>query len=161
MFDSPQYLHSVRTLLGRWNLFIWSVSSSLSHNMATDVCPISELKLTSLSSIFSNILYRATFRRTATDNLTRKPRFTNRLVYVGFGVDKLAERKCFFEYRSLPVNIVLPTLTCYRLHPNNAPENLTTLFHSCVFTWLDLVSPVQVCITFIKWQIQTSSTAAV
>jgi len=78
--------------------------------MATDVCPISELKLTSLSSIFSNILYRATFRRTATDNLTRKPRFTNRLVYVGFGVDKLAERKCFFEYRSLPVNIVLPTL---------------------------------------------------
>jgi len=134
MFDSPQYLHSVRTLFGRCKILIRSVSSCLSHNVATDVCPISKLKLTLLSSIISNILYRATtLRRTATDNLTRKPRFTKRLVYVGFVVDKVAKRG-FFEYRSLPVNIVLPTLTCHRLIPNTATDNLTSLFHSCVVT---------------------------
>ena len=42
------------------------------------------------------------------------------------------ERELSVLYRSLPVSIVQPKLTCHRLSMNHAIKKLTRLFHSCV-----------------------------
>jgi hypothetical protein len=95
----------------------------------------------SLCSIFNNILYCATFRRTTTVNLNQMLWFTHASLRGICGGQNRCE-SIFYEYSRLPVSIVLPTLNCHRLISNIATNSLICIFHSCLVTYLHLASPV-------------------